>query len=273
MKVVILAGGLGTRILEESGRIPKPMVPIGDYPIIWHLMKTYSHYGFKEFIICLGYKGYALKEYFSNYYLHNCDFTVNLQNGDVSYFNNRGEDWTVTLVDTGLQTMTGGRIKRIAHLLGEDDAFMLTYGDGLSDVDLRQQLEFHRRHGRQGTILAVRPSGRFGALDVAAEDRVTRFIEKPRGDGGYINGGFFILDRKVIDRIEGDATVFEQEPLEGMAGDGELVAYRHDGFWHCMDTLKDSITLNGMWEAGDAGWAIWTRPAPASEMQQVRHAR
>jgi glucose-1-phosphate cytidylyltransferase len=269
MKVVILAGGLGTRILEESGRIPKPMVPIGDFPIIWHLMKTYAHHGFKEFIICLGYKGYAIKEYFSNYYLHNCDLTVKLQTGDVEYFNSRADDWTVTLVDTGLGTQTGGRLKRIAHLLGPDDTFLLTYGDGLCDVDMRAELEFHRRHGKQGTILAVRPSGRFGALEVDGEDQVQRFIEKPRGDGGYINGGFFILNREVVERIEGDATVFEQEPLEGLARDGELAAFRHDGFWHCMDTLKDSQTLNAMWDAGDAGWAVWTRPEP----KQVRYAR
>jgi glucose-1-phosphate cytidylyltransferase len=232
-------------------------------------MRAYAHHGFKEFIVCLGYKGYALKEYFSNYYLHNSDLKVNLNSGEVEYFNNRGEDWSVTLVDTGLGTQTGGRIKRIAHLLGEDDAFMLTYGDGLCDVDMRAQLEFHRSHGRQGTILAVRPSGRFGALEVADDDAVTRFIEKPRGDGGYINGGFFILDRKVVGRIAEDATVFEQEPLESLAAEGELAAFRHDGFWHCMDTLKDSIALNAMWESGEAGWAVWDRSRP----KQVRYAR
>ncbi len=272
MKVVILAGGLGTRILEESGRIPKPMVPIGDYPIIWHLIKTYSHYGFKEFIVCLGYKGYALKEYFSNYYLHNCDLTVNLKNGDVNYFNNRSEDVTVTLVDTGLQTMTGGRIRRIAHLLGDDDTFMLTYGDGLCDVDMRAQLTFHKQHGKLGTILAVRPSGRFGALEVTDDAQVTRFIEKPRGDGGYINGGFFILNRSVVDRIAEDGTVFEQEPLESLARDGELKAYQHDGFWHCMDTLKDSVTLNAMWTSGEAGWAVWNQPGGLRREKQTAHA-
>lgn len=256
MKAVILAGGFGTRIMEESTRMPKPMVTIGNQPILWHIMKYYASFGIKDFVICLGYKGYVIKEYFYHYYMHNADMAIDLKNNKVKYFNNTCEDWTITLVETGEETMTGGRIKRIAPYLSDDETFLLTYGDGVCDVDVAQQLAFHKKHGKRATMLAVRPSGRFGAVEMNGA-QVARFVEKPRGDGGFINGGFFILHRDVIDHITGDETVWEREPLEALVAQGELMAYEHEGFWACMDTLKDANHLNALWEAGNAPWKRW----------------
>ncbi len=256
MKAVILAGGQGTRIMEESARIPKPMVSIGPRPMLWHIMKLYSAFGVNEFIICLGYKGYMIKEYFCNYVAHTSDVTVDLKNNRMTFLNNYAEPWSITMIDTGEHTMTGGRIKRVAEHLGKDEDFLLTYGDGLCDVNMQEQLRFHRNHGKLATILAVRPSGRFGAIDMDGS-QVKRFIEKPRGDGGYINGGVFVVNRKPVDLIEGDDTVWENEPLEKLTAKGELMAYRHDGFWACMDTLKDATTLNALWDSGEAPWKLW----------------
>lgn len=256
MKAVILAGGMGTRIMEESSRIPKPMVTIGSKPIIWHIMKFYSSFGINDFIICLGYKGYVIKEYFFNYYMHNSDMSVDLKNNKVKFFNNTCEDWNITMIETGEQTMTGGRIKRIAPYLEKDEDFLLTYGDGVCDVNISDEIKFHKAHGKMATILAVRPSGRFGAIEMDGA-QVQRFVEKPRGDGGFINGGYFILNRKVIDFIKGDETIWENEPLETLVTKKEVMAFEHEGFWACMDTLKDATTLNALWEAGEAPWKRW----------------
>ncbi|TAJ72196.1 MAG: glucose-1-phosphate cytidylyltransferase [Phenylobacterium sp.] len=253
MKTVILAGGLGTRISEESHLKPKPMIEIGGRPILWHIMKLYSHYGFNEFIVCLGYKGYVVKEYFANYVLHNADLTVDLAKGAVEYHATNHEPWRVTLVDTGEATMTGGRLKRVAPYLTPGEPFFLTYGDGVSDVDLRALADFHKSHGKDATITAVAPPGRYGALEIN-EGQVQRFIEKPPGDNGLINGGFFVVNPQAIDRVEGDATVWEQQPLEGLAADGQLMAYRHDGFWAAMDTLRDKNQLEALWASGEAPW-------------------
>ena len=256
MKVVLLAGGLGTRISEESHLKPKPMIEVGGRPILWHIMKLYSHFGFNDFIVCLGYKGYVVKEYFANYVLHNADLTVDLAKGAVEYHATNHEPWRVTLVDTGEETMTGGRLKRVARYLDPNEPFFLTYGDGVSDIDLRELLAFHKAHGKDATVSAVLPPGRFGALDIS-EGRVERFIEKPPGDNGLINGGFFVLEPKVIDRIEGDATVWELEPLQGLAADGQLMARPHEGFWAAMDTLRDKNALEGLWASGKAPWRLW----------------
>jgi glucose-1-phosphate cytidylyltransferase len=253
MKTVILAGGLGTRISEESHLKPKPMIEIGGRPILWHIMKLFSHYGFNDFIICLGYKGYVVKEYFSNYVLHNADLTVDLGKGTVEYHATNHEPWKVTLVDTGTETMTGGRVKRIAKYLAQDEPFFLTYGEGVADIDLAARAAFHRAQGKDATVTAVAPPGRYGALEIQA-DMVQRFIEKPPGDNGLINGGFFVLQPKVIDRIENDETIWEQGPLTGLAHDGQLGAYRHDGFWAPMDTLRDKNVLDALWESGEAPW-------------------
>jgi glucose-1-phosphate cytidylyltransferase len=253
MKVVIFAGGYGTRIMEESAKIPKPMVSIGDKPILWHIMKSYAAYGHKEFIICLGYKGYVIKEYFANYYLHNSDIRIEATSGKIEYLRSQSEDWSISLIDTGEDTMTGGRLRRVAPYLEDDETFLLTYGDGLCRIDMHEQIRFHESHGKIATILAVRPSGRFGALALSGTE-VRNFIEKPRGDGSYINGGFFVLNRKVIDYIDGDSTVFEKEPLERLVAAHQLQAYLHDGFWECMDTLKDAKTLNDLWFSGAAPW-------------------
>jgi glucose-1-phosphate cytidylyltransferase len=253
MKTVILAGGLGTRISEESHLKPKPMIEIGGRPILWHIMKLFSHHGFNDFIICLGYKGYVVKEYFSNYVLHNADLTVDLANGSIEYHATNHEPWKVTLVETGEATMTGGRVKRIAPYLDPGEAFFLTYGDGVADVDLTALAAFHRGHGKEATVTAVAPPGRYGALDIR-DNIVQRFIEKPPGDNGLINGGFFVLDPKVVDRIDGDATIFESGPLEELAHDGELAAFRHDGFWAAMDTLRDKNHLEALWASGEAPW-------------------
>ncbi len=253
MKTVILAGGLGTRISEESHLRPKPMIEVGGRPILWHIMKLYSHYGFNDFIVCLGYKGYVVKEYFSNYVLHNADLTVDLAKGTVEYHATNHEPWRVTLVDTGADTMTGGRVKRIAPYLDKDEPFFLTYGDGVSDLDLGKLAAFHKAHGKEATVTAVAPPGRYGALEIK-NDLVQRFIEKPPGDNGLINGGFFVLEPSVVKRIADDATIFEQGPLEGLARDGQLVAYPHDGFWAAMDTLRDKNHLEALWASGEAPW-------------------
>jgi glucose-1-phosphate cytidylyltransferase len=253
LKTVILAGGLGTRISEESHLRPKPMIEIGGRPILWHIMKLYSHYGFNDFIVCLGYKGYVVKEYFSNYVLHNADLTVDLEKGTMEYHATNHEPWRVTLVDTGAETMTGGRVKRIAPYLDKDEPFFLTYGDGVSDVDLGKLAAFHKAHGKEATVTAVAPPGRYGALEIR-NDLVQRFIEKPPGDNGLINGGFFVLEPSVVNRIDDDATIFEQGPLESLARDGQLVAYPHDGFWAAMDTLRDKNHLEALWASGEAPW-------------------
>jgi glucose-1-phosphate cytidylyltransferase len=253
MKTVILAGGLGTRISEESHLKPKPMIEVGGRPILWHIMKLYSHYGFNDFIVCLGYKGYVVKEYFANYVLHNADLTVDLARGALEYHATNHEPWRVTLVDTGEETMTGGRLKRVRDYLDQDEPFFLTYGDGVADLDVAALANFHRTHGRQATVTAVAPPGRYGALEIA-EGQVQRFVEKPPGDNGLINGGFYVLQPSVIERIEGDATIWEQQPLTGLAHDGELMAYKHNGFWAAMDTLRDKNILEGLWASGEAPW-------------------
>lgn len=256
MKVVLLAGGLGSRISEETHLRPKPMIEIGGQPILWHIMMLYSHYGFNEFIICLGYKGYFIKEYFANFVLHRSDVTVDLAENRISF--DRKEEvppWRVTLVDTGAETMTGGRLKRIGHLL-RDEPFCMTYGDGVADVDIGALVEFHRSHGLEATLTAVAPPGRYGAT-VLDGDRVQRFEEKPAGDGGQINGGFFVLNPSVLDRIVGDAMPWEAEPLSGLAADGQLAAFVHDGFWQAMDTLRDKKQLEALWASGSPPWKIW----------------
>jgi glucose-1-phosphate cytidylyltransferase len=256
MKTVILAGGLGTRISEESHLRPKPMIEIGGRPILWHIMKLFSHHGFNDFVVCLGYRGYMIKEYFSNYVLHNADLTVDLGTGSVEYHATNHEPWRVTLVDTGPETMTGGRLKRVARFLEPGEPFFLTYGDGVADVDLKALAAFHRAHGKQATVTAVAPPGRYGALEMVG-DEVQRFVEKPPGDNGLINGGFFVLQPEVTDRIGSDADTFEGEPLEGLARDKQLMAFRHDGFWAAMDTLRDKNHLEALWASGQAPWRLW----------------
>lgn len=256
MKVVILAGGYGTRLSEETVNIPKPMVEIGGKPILWHIMKIYSHYGYNDFIICLGYKGYIIKEYFMNYFMHMSDITVDLSNGGIKVHNSKAENWKVTLVDTGLDTMTGGRIKRIKdHLYGE--RFMLTYGDGVGDVNINSLVEFHESHGKLATMTAVQPSGRFGALRINDDKKVESFVEKPAGDGAWINGGFFVLEPQVIDYIKDDNTTWEREPLENLTKESQLFAYKHEGFWKPMDTLRDKIELERLWSTKEAPWKVW----------------
>ena len=252
MKAVILAGGLGTRLAEETSVRPKPMVEIGGKPVLWHLLKTYSHHGINDFVICLGYRGYLVKEYFANYFLHMSDVTFDLAENRMEVCHRHCEPWRVTLVDTGESTQTGGRLRRVRDYL-DDGAFCFTYGDGLSDVDVTREVAFHRQHGKLATVLAVEPPGRYGALERDG-DRVTGFREKPRGDGGLINGGFFVLSPKCIDLIEGDATSWESTPLIELAGRGELMAWRHDGFWQPMDTLRDKTMLEDLWATGRAPW-------------------
>ena len=257
MKVVILAGGLGTRLAEETQVRPKPMAEIGEHPILWHIMKLYGEQGFTEFVVCLGYKGYVVKEYFANYFLHNCDVTLDLRGQGLEVHEGAVEPWRVTLVDTGPDTQTGGRVKRVARYLG-GESFLMTYGDGLADVDLRALVAFHEEHGRLATVTAVQPPGRFGALDLDPDGSSVRsFVEKPRGDGAWMNGGFFVLEPGVLDYIAGDETLFEQEPLERLAADGQLGAYRHRGFWQPMDTLRDKRRLEELWESGAAPWKLW----------------
>jgi glucose-1-phosphate cytidylyltransferase len=255
MKAVLLAGGLGTRISEESHLKPKPMIEIGGKPIIWHIMKIYSAHGVNDFVVCLGYKGYVMKEYFANYFLHQSDVTFDMANNKMEVHQNSAEPWRVTLVDTGDATMTGGRLKRVRAYLGEED-FCFTYGDGVSDVNIRDLVKFHRAQKRLATLTAVQPPGRFGALNVDGS-RVTSFEEKPQGDGGWINGGFFVLSPKVVDYIDGDATVWENEPMERLAREGQLGSYFHKGFWQPMDTLREKNHLESLWASGKAPWKAW----------------
>jgi glucose-1-phosphate cytidylyltransferase len=256
MKAVILAGGLGTRLSEETTIRPKPMVEIGGRPILWHIMKLYSHYGIRDFVVCCGYKGYVIKEYFANYFLHMSDVTFDMSDNRMEVHRRHAEPWRVTLVDTGDDTLTGGRLKRVATYIEEDEAFCFTYGDGLSDVNIGASVEFHLQHGRHATVTAVLPPGRYGAIECAG-DRVTRFVEKPRGDGGLINGGFFVLSPAVLDYIDGDQTAWEGAPLARLASDGEMMAFEHSGFWQPMDTLRDKIMLEELWSRGEAPWKRW----------------
>lgn len=255
MKAVILAGGLGTRLSEETSTRPKPMVEIGGRPILWHIMKSYASHGVNDFVICLGYKGYYIKEYFANYFLHMSDVTLDIGQNAVEVHHSRAEPWRITLVDTGAETMTGGRLRRVADHIG-DETFCMTYGDGVADVDIGGLIAFHEAQGREATVTAVRPPGRFGALDLNG-DGVAGFIEKPLGDGSWINGGFFVLSPKVLARIEGDETVWEQGPLESLAREGELSAFKHEGFWQPMDTLRDKRHLEELWSSGKAAWKTW----------------
>ena len=261
MKVVILAGGVGSRLAEETVQRPKPMVEIGGRPILWHIMKIYSHHGLRDFVICLGYKGFMIKEYFANMQLHECDVTIDLARSSITYHNSVREPWRITLVDTGADTMTGGRLKRAAAWLEPDEPFCMTYGDGVADVDVTALVAFHRRQGREATITAVAAPSRYGALDLGPGDRVERFAEKPASDNAPINGGFFVLEPKVVRRIAADSTPFESTPLEELARDGELSAFRHEGFWAAMDTLRDRNQLESLWASGAAPWAVWERPA------------
>lgn len=259
MKVVILAGGFGTRIGEETHLKPKPMIEIGGKPILWHIMKTYSQYGFNEFVICLGYKAHAVKEFFADYYLYMSDITFDFsENNKMTIHNNIAEPWKVTLVDTGLETMTGGRIKRVKEYLG-NEPFLLTYGDGVCDVDIKAVVEFHKNHGKKATMTTVQPSGRFGVVDIHENGSVHCFREKSKDDMGWINGGFMVLDFSVLDLIKEDNTVFEQEPLEILANSSQLMAYKHSGFWQCMDTLRDKIYLEQLWNSGNAPWKVWQK--------------
>jgi len=255
MKVIILAGGFGTRLAEETDRIPKPMVEIGGRPILWHIMKHYAHYGFKEFFIALGYRGEVIKRYFLDYYLLNGSMTINLSNGDVQVHNKECEDWIVHLMDTGLHTLTGGRVKRLEPWL-KDETFMVTYGDGVSDIDLQDLLRFHRSHGKLATVTAVRPPARFGGL-IFDGDLVAEFTEKPQIGEGWINGGFLVFEPGVFDYLEGDHTSLEADAMERLAADRQLVAYRHDGFWQCMDTLRDVRLLESLWQSGKPPWKVW----------------
>jgi len=257
MKVVILAGGLGTRLSEETEFRPKPMVEIGGKPILWHIMKIYSYFGFNDFIICLGYKGYIIKEYFANYFIHRSDLSIDLKNNHIEVHNSHCEPWKVTLVDTGLNTQTGGRLKRVQKYIGEE-RFMATYGDGVGDINIKELLEFHKKHGKYATVTAVQPPGRFGAINLDAYDNITSFEEKPRGDKAWINGGFFVLEPEIFNYIEGDGTFWEREPLANLAKDGQLVAYRHQGFWKPMDTLRDKRELEELWNSGKAPWKVWS---------------
>jgi len=255
MKVVILAGGLGTRLSEETVVKPKPMVEIGGKPILWHIMKIYSHYGFNEFIICLGYKGYMIKEYFANYFLHMSDVTIDIKNNQIETHYNTSEPWKISLIDTGDSTMTGGRVKRIQEYVGKN-RFMLTYGDGVSDVNLKKLILFHENSGTIGTLTAARPAKRFGVLEIK-NNNVTTFLEKPQGEGGYINGGFSIFEPELFDYLENDTTILERSPFETLAKEGQLSAFKHEGFWYPMDTLRDKTYLEGVWANGNAPWKVW----------------
>ncbi len=257
MKAVILAGGLGTRISEETHLKPKPMIEIGGKPILWHIMKIYSAHGVTDFIICCGYKGYVIKEYFANYFLHTSDVTFDMSNNSMQVHQQNAEPWRVTLVDTGEDTMTGGRLQRVASYLQGEEAFCFTYGDGVSDVNITDLISFHRKHGLWATLTAAYPPGRFGALDIHIDQKVATFKEKPKGDGGMINGGFFVLSPKVIDLLKDDQTVWEREPLETLAESNQLKAFKHEGFWQPMDTLRDKNYLDELWRSGRAPWKVW----------------
>jgi glucose-1-phosphate cytidylyltransferase len=257
MKVVILAGGLGTRLSEETDIKPKPMVEIGSRPILWHIMKIYSAHGINDFIICCGHKGYVIKEYFANYFLHMSDVTFSMRDNSMKVHQNKAESWTVTLVDTGENTMTGGRLKRVQEYLKGEDSFCFTYGDGVGDVDITALIEFHKRHGKSATLTATRPPGRYGALKFGGNDIVENFQEKPDGDGSWINGGFFVLNPEVIDFIADDHTIWEEGPLKRLASEGELAAFKHAGFWQPMDTLREKLMLNNLWSEKKAPWKIW----------------
>ena len=256
MKVVILAGGFGTRISEETDSTPKPMIQIGFKPILWHIMKIYSHYGMNDFIICCGYKGHVIKEYFANYFLHMSDVTLCMKKNEMKVHQERAEPWTITLVDTGESTMTGGRIRKIKEYVKDDKAFCLTYGDGVSDVNITELINFHKQQQTLATITAVYPPGRFGALDIS-NGKVNSFKEKPQGDGNRINGGFFVLSPKVIELIKDDSTVWEQDPMEALALQGQMSAFEHNGFWQPMDTLRDKVYLQSLWDKGNAPWKTW----------------
>lgn len=256
MKAVILAGGLGTRLSEETATKPKPMVEIGGRPILWHIMKLYSYHGVNDFIICCGYKGYVIKEYFANYFLHMSDVTFDMAANQMTVHDQRAENWRVTLVDTGDESMTGGRLRRVAPYLKDEDAFCFTYGDGVGNIDISAEITFHKSHGKAATVTTTYPPGRFGALEIV-DRQVRSFKEKPKGDGAMINGGFFILSPKAMDYIEGDATIWEEDPLTNIAADGELMAFEHHGFWQPMDTLRDKQKLESLWAEGKAPWRVW----------------
>jgi glucose-1-phosphate cytidylyltransferase len=256
MKAVILAGGLGTRLSEETATRPKPMVEIGGKPILWHILKMYSYHGINDFVICCGYKGYVIKEYFANYFLHMSDVTFDMARNQMEVHHKRAEPWSVTLVDTGDESMTGGRLRRVSKYVEDEEAFCFTYGDGVSDIDIGASIEFHRAHGKAATLAAVLPPGRFGALDIR-EGRVDSFREKPKGDGAMINGGFFVLSPTVLNEIRDDASVWEQEPLTNLAQQGQLMAFEHSGFWQPMDTLRDKLHLEELWQSGKAPWKKW----------------
>jgi glucose-1-phosphate cytidylyltransferase len=256
MKVVILAGGLGTRLSEETVLKPKPMVEIGGKPVLWHIMKIYSSYGFNDFVICLGYKGYVIKEYFANYFLHQSNVTFDVKNNTMQIHDSQAEPWKVTLVDTGINTMTGGRIKRIKNYI-DNQPFLLTYGDGVGNIDIKQLVDFHQENAKLLTVTAVQPSGRFGALQIEKNQQVSSFLEKPQGDGAWINGGFFVCQPEVIDYLEDDNTTFEKEPLENLAKDSQMMAFKHQGFWKPMDTLRDKHELESMWDNNKAPWKNW----------------
>lgn len=257
MKVVILAGGLGTRISEETSARPKPMIEIGGKPILWHIMKSYSHYGINDFVICCGYKGYVIKEYFANYFLHMSDVTFDMSNNSMEVHQRSAEPWRVTLIDTGEATMTGGRLKRVANYVKDEESFCLTYGDGVSDIDITALIAFHKYQDVKATVTATIPPGRFGALCIEA-NKVGSFMEKPKGDGAMINGGFFVLSPRVLDYITDDQTIWERDPLERLAQEGDLVAFPHHGFWHPMDTLRDKMHLEELWQTGNAPWKVWS---------------
>lgn len=256
-KVVILAGGFGTRLSEETQLKPKPMINIGGKPILWHIMKIYSHYGFNEFVICLGYKGYMIKEYFANYFLHQCDVTIDIKNNSINVHQNTAEPWHVTLIDTGDTTMTGGRVKRIQRYVG-NNTFMLTYGDGVGNININALFKYHISHKRLATVTSAKPSGRFGTLDISEENVVSSFVEKPDDDGALVNAGFFVMEPDVFEYIQGDSTILEREPLENLARDGQLIAFKHSDFWKPMDTLRDKVELESLWNSGKPPWKIWS---------------
>lgn len=269
MKAVILAGGYGTRIAEETHLRPKPMIEISDRPILWHIMKIYAAHGISDFVICLGYKGHVIKEYFANYLMQSADITIDTRTGEMEVHQNVAEPWRVTLVETGLNTMTGGRLRRVRRYLDDDAPFCMTYGDGVADIDISALIAFHRAHGAPATVTAVSPPSRWGGLELD-DDTVTQFVEKPRGDGALINGGFFVLDPTVLDRITDDDTVWEAGPMESLAAEGRLKAYTHDGFWRPMDTLRDKKYLEALWESGEAPWKIWDDRKPSAQVSPLK---